>query len=135
MTHSSWVNHISSPAQVQGFLNGGALLSRHDVAIPQMPLNGSGHQFEVEACPHVCGEAHPSGLRDRGADDGVHALHEPRSTPIMKSSWRVSVRGLVTVRLGVQVFIRSKLVSRQVSQLDDYLSSSWPSCSVMVFRP
>ena len=34
-----------------------------------------------------------------------------------------------------QVFLQGKLVSQQVSQLDHYLSSSWPVCSGMVSRP
>ena len=82
-----------------------------------------------EAFPPVCGTAHPSGLRDRGADDGVHAQHDPRISAIMQSSLRVipswSGYGLA----------RSASVppgQAQVSQLDDYLSSSWPLWSGMV---
>ena len=62
-----------------------------------------------EAFPPVCGTAHPSGLRDRGADDGVHAQHDPRISAIMQSSLPVSLHGLVTAWLGVQVFLQGKL--------------------------
>ena len=89
--------------------------------------------LRTEGCPHVFGEAHPCGLRDRGADDGVHAQHDAGISAIMKSSWRVSHHGLVTVWLGVQVFLQGKLVSQQVSLLDGYISSSCPLCYGVVF--
>ena len=62
--------------------------------------------LRTKACPHVCGEAHYSGLRDRGADDGVHAQHDSRISAIMKLSWPVSLHGLVTVWFGAQVFLQ-----------------------------
>ena len=44
-------------------LTRGVILLHHDVAIAQMPLHISVHQFENEGLP-TC---YPSGLRDRGA--------------------------------------------------------------------
>ena len=77
----------SAPELVPGFLNGGVVVLHHDVGIPHF-LDIS---LKTEACPHVCGEVLPSGLRDRGADDGVQARHDSRICAIMKSSWPVSL--------------------------------------------
>ena len=62
---------------------------------------------------------------------GVHAHHDSRMSAIMKSSWRVSLH----VWFGrVHVVLHASSCPRGVSQLNGYHSSSWTSCSWLVFR-